>query len=96
MNSKTKLRLGISLIGLFTFTGSLLLMSKSDKAETTADMLRPAFGTNESLQQLPLPEPSNPFTWAWEHEDDEEDDGEAFMPQFKPPGQFPQTRTRAS
>ena len=96
MNDKTKIRLGIGLAGLCTFAGSLLLISKSDKAGMPADMLQPAFGTNESLHlfQMPDPDPSVPF--IFEHEDEEEDDGETFMPQFTPPVQLPQTRTRAS
>lgn len=94
MNDKMKIRLGIGLVGMFTFAGSLFLISKSENAGTTSDMLLPAFRTNEPTLQPPVPDSSLPF--PWEKKNREDDDEETFMPQFQPPVQLPQTRTRAS
>jgi len=93
MNDKMKIRIGISLVGLFTFTGSLFLIAKSDNAKTPATTLLPDFRSTEYTQQMTVPDTSVPFRWEQKYR---REDGETFMPQFKAPGQLPQTRTRAS
>ncbi len=89
MNGKTKVRVGIGLAGLLTFTGSFVLISSSDKTSMLSS-------ETPELFQAPFPEPEqdepSPLTEL-------EKDEEAFSPQFMtrtPEGWMPQTRTRAS